>query len=141
MWHSTFNRLAKAKYERGRREHHDYDPTKLQPDLFEELRSECLDVSNYAKMLWKHINYLEQRYKLIPKEVTVMAKSNLFMITNENIKSILRGLAINVGGALLITLGDWLIRAEFDFFVLKVTLSTAVGAAMVNTVRKYFSEE
>lgn len=70
-----------------------------------------------------------------------MAKSDLFKITNKNIKSILRGLAINVGGALLITLGDWLVRAQFDFFVLKVTLSTAAGAAIINTVRKYFSEE
>lgn len=62
-----------------------------------------------------------------------------FTLTKENLQSIARGLLINVAGAALLTASDWLAQGEFNWTVLKVSLGTAIGAAIVNTVRKYFS--
>jgi len=62
-------------------------------------------------------------------------------LTTENIKSIARGALIALSGAVLLTLGDWLVKGIFDFQILKISLGTAIGGVLVNTVRKYFSAE
>jgi|WetSurSiteA1Bulk_404760.scaffolds.fasta_scaffold434142_2 hypothetical protein len=61
-------------------------------------------------------------------------------LTTENMKSIARGAVVALSGAILLTVGNWLVAGVLDMEILKVSLGSAVGAVLVNIVRKFFSE-
>lgn len=63
----NFYKEAQKKYKEGAREHGKFDPktttTTKGVDLLAEMKEECLDLSNYAKMLYEHLCYLQKKFK------------------------------------------------------------------------------
>lgn len=70
--------------------------------------------------------------------------SNSFKLTGDNWKSIAKGALINIAGTFLLSVGMFLQAGEFtnnDFRILGFALLANLGAVIVNTVRKFISEE
>jgi hypothetical protein len=66
-------------------------------------------------------------------------QSPRFSINGEDWISILKGAAINVGGTILLTVGQWLTAGGFSLETLKIALGANLGAVLVNIARKFLS--
>jgi hypothetical protein len=75
--------------------------------------------------------------------------SSKWRLTLADVKSILKGLAIAVGGAVVVTVVDVLsgyVQSSADIFsienlkVLGSTLAVAIASTAVNAIRKYITE-
>lgn len=66
-------------------------------------------------------------------------QSKRFTINGEDWLSVVRGAAINVGGTILLTVGQWLVAGDFSVTTLKIALGANLGAVVVNIARKFLS--
>lgn len=66
--------------------------------------------------------------------------SQSFNISSPEFISVLKGLAIAEGGAILFTAASFLASGSFDWHVFLVTEGTAISSTLVNFLRKYIPD-